>query len=335
MITASPSGLDALLARLVTPRLILFPIRHHSPACAWHLDRLIRQRRPRIVLVEGPASFTPLIPLILDPRTKAPFAVYTTFEEDAPKPAAAANRAGLGPPRSAAWYPFCDYSPELAALRAGAAIGANLQFIDLDYPEQVRAETSSRPNEVERRADSLLAERHLQRSRYLRALARRAGCRDHNELWDHLFETRLGQGKADDFARDVAAWCFMARAEATADELAADGTTAREAAMAAAITAAGAEAQDELVLVVTGGFHTVGLPDLLDTPTAVKPRRTPDGKVMTCLVRYSFEQLDALNGYAAGMPSPYYYDAIWRAEQTAARSRLSIPRRASSSNSVA
>jgi hypothetical protein len=32
-------------------------------------------------------------------------------------------------------------------------------------------------------------------------------------------------------------------------------------------------------------------------------------------VRYSFEQLDALNGYAAGMPSPFYYDQVWRAAQ--------------------
>jgi hypothetical protein len=30
------------------------------------------------------------------------------------------------------------------------------------------------------------------------------------------------------------------------------------------------------------------------------------------LIRYSYEQLDALNGYAAGMPSPDYYNKVWR-----------------------
>jgi hypothetical protein len=34
---------------------------------------------------------------------------------------------------------------------------------------------------------------------------------------------------------------------------------------------------------------------------------------LDCLIRYGFEQLDALNGYAAGMPSPYYYDQLWHA----------------------
>ena len=36
-------------------------------------------------------------------------------------------------------------------------------------------------------------------------------------------------------------------------------------------------------------------------------------EALDCLIRYSFEQLDALNGYAAGMPSPYYYDQVWHA----------------------
>ncbi len=31
----------------------------------------------------------------------------------------------------------------------------------------------------------------------------------------------------------------------------------------------------------------------------------------TWLMRYSFDQLDALAGYASGMPSPAYYDRLW------------------------
>ncbi|NJK53923.1 MAG: hypothetical protein HC936_16020, partial [Leptolyngbyaceae cyanobacterium SU_3_3] len=33
-------------------------------------------------------------------------------------------------------------------------------------------------------------------------------------------------------------------------------------------------------------------------------------------MRYSFEQLDAINGYAAGMPAPEYYQRIWQSIQT-------------------
>jgi hypothetical protein len=117
----------------------------------------------------------------------------------------------FGPPRHAAYYPFCDYSPELVALRVGAEVGASLRFIDLDYPDQIRAEREAVKETGAPRVESLLAERHFKRSRYLKSLARRAGCRDHNDLWDHLFETRINSASRSDklsverFIQDVAA----------------------------------------------------------------------------------------------------------------------------------
>ena len=307
--------LEQLIARLVTPEVIYFPIRHHSPACAWHLEHLIRERKPRAILVEGPESFTSLIPLILHEKTRAPVAVYTSFVRSETADAAASI---LGPPRHAAYYPFCDYSPELVALRIGAQVGASLRFIDLDYPEQIEAGQRALAESGAPRVESLQTERHFKRSRFLQQLARRAGCRDHNDLWDHLFETRLGSAApssrhCEHFIGDVAAWCYFARLDASDDELKGDGTGQRELAMASHI-------RDELatqeksgpVLVVTGGFHTVVLPKLVSE----KAQRTTVGRNrdgMTCLVRYSFEQLDALNGYAAGMPSPFYYEQAWRA----------------------
>lgn len=302
----------------MTDRVIYFPIRHHSPACSRHLEQIIRTRRPRAVLVEGPSSFTQLIPLVLHPKTKAPFAIYTSFERSESDSGDPANRlaALLGPPRHAAYYPFCDYSPELVALRVGAELGASLQFIDLDYPEQILAERQLASEEGAPRVESLLAERHFKRSRYLQTLARRTGCRDHNDLWDHLFETRLGghAGQLETFIHDVAAWCYFARADATNAELEVDGTVARETAMANAILET-LKRDTGLILVVTGGFHTVVLPRLVkvgrSAPKTAASRQ--NAEALNCLVRYSFDQLDALNGYAAGMPSPYYYDQLWRA----------------------
>src|SRR5262245_50599184 len=242
------SNLEASLGSLITPHIVYFPIRHHSPACARHLEQLIRERKPQAVLIEGPASFTSLIPLVLHPKTKAPFAIYTSFVQEQPDleagSFAAKAAALLGPPRHAAYYPFCDYSPELVALRVGAEVAASLRFVDLNYPDQIRAEREASKEDGAPRVEYLLAERHFQRSRNLQALARRAGCRDHNDLWDHLFETRLKNDGLDhsaveQFIRDVAAWCHFARADATAEELEADGTLARESAMSAAV-------QDEL-----------------------------------------------------------------------------------------
>ena len=59
-----------LLPKLRTSRLLFFPIRHHSPACAAHLRRWIETHRPASVLVEGPASFTPFIDLLIDERLR-------------------------------------------------------------------------------------------------------------------------------------------------------------------------------------------------------------------------------------------------------------------------
>ena len=308
--------LDALLAGLITPEVIYFPIRHHSPACAWNLARLIRERKPHAILIEGPSSFTPLIPLLLDKKkTKPPVAFYTSF---APKlPDGALRGIDIGPLRFAAYYPFCDYSPEYVALRAGSEVGAHLQFIDLDYASHVEAQRDAVVESGTPRVDSLLSERHLKRSRFLTNLARRAGCRDHNDLWDHLFETRIGKTSEgwEQFVRDVASWCHFARLDASPDDLKADGTLAREAEMAANIRQVLRNAAPAVV--VTGGFHAVALPGLIapghSAKTAAKPAARQD--VLTCFVRYSYEQLDALNGYAAGMPSPFYYDQLWRAAQ--------------------
>jgi hypothetical protein len=191
--------------------------------------------------------------------------------------------------------------------------------VDLDYPDLVCAEREAAKEAGAPRVESLLAERHIKRSRYLQGLARRAGCRDHNDLWDHLFETRLKNDCGDNsavekFIRDVAAWCHFARADAAIEELEADGTLAREAAMSSAVHEELARGTERLI-VVTGGFHTVVLPQLVaakKSPSKAGPNRQK-GDRLDCLIRYSFEQLDALNGYAAGMPSPYYYEQLWRA----------------------
>ena len=222
----------------------------------------------------------------------------------------------LGPSRFAAYYPFCDYSPELVALRAGATLGCRLRFIDLNYAEQVMAEHSREDQSPSPRVDSLLREHYLQRSAYLRALAAAAGCRDSNELWDHLFESQLAGAPAEDFIRATAAYCFFARQDTAPEQMQIDGTLVREAAMAEAVRqeletiATDGRTRRGCVLVVTGGFHTVVLPGLVEA----RQRRQKSAVLEATpahLIRYSFDQLDALNGYGAGMPSPFYYHELW------------------------
>jgi hypothetical protein len=278
-------------------RVVWFPVRHHSPACAWHVARLVRELRPQSVLIEGPRDATPLIPFLTHKQTRMPVAIYTTYV-----------RRGEGgtPDRHAAYYPLCDYSPELAAIRAAAEVRAEARFIDLAFPEMVLAQHGRQ----DKGARSLLDERHLTHSRLLRAACQRSGARDPDDLWDHLYETDFTRRDPATFIRDVLAYCALARRDSTPETLAAEGCDAREAAMAAAV----AEVKGRVV-VVTGGFHTVALPTTkpkMPKPVSVEPQ---DAQVV--LMRYGFPQLDRLNGYASGMPSPEFYQRLWEGRDVA------------------
>ncbi len=298
-------GVRALAARMVTDELVVVPVRHHSPACALHVRRLIDEHRPAAVLVEGPPAFDELVPLLTHDEAVMPLAVYTW---------AVAGR-GAAAVRSAGYYPFCDYSPELVALRAAAAAGVPARFVDLDYA-QMSAIDAAPPDGV-----SLLQERHLDHSRTLTLLAERIGARDHEDLWEHLFEADAFEVDSPEHLARVTGYCLLARADADQDDLERDGTLAREAAMARLIGEAVAARRpgEGPVLAVLGGFHAVVMPDLVAarahrpqrerSARRAKPKPT-DGQA---LVRYGFERLERLNGYSSGMTAPAWHQRVWEA----------------------
>ncbi|MBX9901165.1 MAG: hypothetical protein K2Y28_10340 [Burkholderiaceae bacterium] len=292
----------ALGAQLVSDERIIFPVRHHSPACAWQLSRLFEQRAPSVVLVEGPRSFTPLVPLLVHPEARMPLAVYTY--------AVQSTEGNDKPARRAAYYPFCSHSPELVALTAAHARKIPTRFVDLDFSEQCLIEIEQEDGD----AESLLDERHYRRSRYLGALAQQLGCRDHEELWEHLFEVSASTRSLQAHVTDMAAYCHLARVEYSLEELTKDGTLQREAEMAWHIQQALKErkAGDGPVLAVVGGFHAVAMPQLL--ASAVKRpsiSRSAISDESSALIRYSYDRLDRLNGYSAGMTSPAWQQLLW------------------------
>ncbi len=300
----------ALAAEFATPELLIYPVRHHSPVCAWLLQRVFAERTPSKVLVEGPRNFSALIPLLVHAEAKMPLAVYTYSVERGDTPQDTSRRA--------AYYPFCDYSPELIALREAAARRIPSAFIDLDFAEQCQVTTDNESAE----SVSLLNERHFKRSRFLQALAERQGCRSDEELWEHLFEVPATTRSLEEHLAALAAYCQLARADSTDAELRADGTLQREAEMAWHVREAlAARKPDEgPVLVVVGGFHAVVLPALLRAPP---PRpdlsRSRVSDEASALIRYSFDRLDRLNGYSAGMTSPAWHQWLWERMQARAK----------------
>lgn len=274
-------------------QLYIAPVRHHSPACASAVQKMIREIRPAKVLIEAPHDLEHLIPHLLDAETEPPVAAASLLD----------RKDG---PRLAAYYPFCAHSPEWVALREGAAVGAGLRFIDLGSDAKIAAtdqeETGPRP---------LVREQAFDQGDYVRALCGRLGCQDGYELWDHLFETRIGDTDWRSFLADVGAYCTALRASTPADEIESTGDIEREAHMAACLRDAMGSGS---VVVVIGGFHAAALLDPVKTAGQTSAGGKSDAQ--SYLIRYGYKELDALMGYGAGLPQPAYYEALWNHVQT-------------------
>jgi uncharacterized protein DUF5682 len=271
--------------------LFVAPIRHHSPACAWAVRAMIREVRPKHVLVEAPIDFASHVDLITHPDTRPPVAIAALVED-------------RGEQRVSAYYPFCVHAPEYVALVEARSVGATVRLIDLPAASTVKRRTKSAD------APLGLTDEHVFGSGdYVAALCKRTGCRDGFELWDHLFETRLGVADWRGFLADVGAYCAALRASTAPAQIERDGDAAREAHMGACVLEALADGGN--VVVIVGGFHAPALLDIVRSGASRKPA-ADDGEARSFLIRYGFASLDALSGYAAGLPQPAYYDFLWR-----------------------
>lgn len=281
--------------------LALFPVRHHSPTCARHLAHFLHERRPDCILIEGPAMFNDRIDVLADPAHEAPFALVTVVR-------------GKGEVLGRSYYPMCDYSPELVALRVGRELKATARFIDLvhgERPADLR-EGEGEGGSGDERLDAAEEDRNLARSRFTQALIEQSGCRDFEEVWESLFEQAGWDQDPEAWAIGVAVYAHLSRAGYAPEELTADGTLDRERFMAAHIHEARAEGFKRIV-VVTGAFHTVAL----RSARPGRPKRPKDAPGLEVfLAPYSFPRLDALLGYASGMSGPALYQHVWEARKS-------------------
>jgi hypothetical protein len=261
---------------------ILIGVRHHSPACARYVRRVIETVKPAFVLIEGPSDFNPNLSDLRLAHV-LPIAIFSFCAS------ATESRAS--------YAPFCRYSPEWQALLAAWSIGAIPLFCDLpawhpDFGD--RANRYADPHPL------------LIRSRAARAaLARELDAEGDGALWDALAE------QADDEAlpRILDQFFGLLRPDDAADPKEAQ----REASMASYLAWARREAAGRPVLLVCGGWHVGGVRAALHAADGAEPRpHAPpdDARVGSYIVPYSYVRLDRFTGYAAGMPSPGYYDAL-------------------------
>jgi hypothetical protein len=294
--------------RVLSDELHWFPVRHHSPRVARHLEAAIRERKPRVVFVEGPSEATDLVRFVVHPRTRPPVALYSSFRDDHDV-LGLSDGAGPGervPARLAAWYPLLAYSPEYVAMKTASAIGAEVELIDLPHAALVRrlpAGAEDAPPAPPPDPEAALVE-----SRFYQGLAEAAGFRSWDQAWDSLFEFGDAVRDRETFRRELATFCAAARATAAPERLAADGTRERERFMWRAIRA-GLERRGlrpAQAMVVCGGFHL-----FLDREDQTPPPDIPAGTWLTSVVPYSFFRVSELSGYGAGNRAPQFYQSVW------------------------
>lgn len=307
----------------------LLGVRHHSPALAAVVPALLDAADPEVVCVELPADFQPWLTHLADPETVAPVAL-----------------AGLGREGRLAFYPFADFSPELAALRWARERGVEVRCCDLPLtaPGWSPTDPSATGPDVAPGAGRAGGRRF-----YADALVASGTGREGDDLWDRAVEV-LAPGCSPEAVRRAAlgvGWALRTDAGTVpATDL------ARESHMRRVLTAA-AEGGRRVAAVI-GAFHAPGLLPgaAVPGPRAASEDRTgtegtpaagtvddgaggragagsPDGGdggpragaagaeagdgVVTSFVAYSHDLLDSRSGYPAGIRDPLWQQAVFEA----------------------
>lgn len=299
---------------LANKNIYFAPIRHHSPMCSFALMAYIKALAPTHILIEAPYTFDVLIDDLTAHHTKPPVAIFA--QAVAKQKTANKNNQEddehTTPAIHSAFFPFCEYSPEWIALQEGKKINSQCQFIDLDWASQSEFDSQT---DKQAHQKSLMQERYLAHSTYIKTLAKKLHCKDHDDLWEHLFELRQPNTLSPkDFFADVLTWCALARLDYEEEVLYQEGSLHREYCMIQRILPHIKDGNK--LLIITGGFHTLSLIENLHkhfnntpiTPYTINSTYEEN----SWLIRYSFDRLNALNGYASGMPSPAYYQYYWQ-----------------------
>jgi hypothetical protein len=210
LILADPREAVAGLAASAGPYLL--GVRHHSPALAAAVPALLDAFGAQVVCVELPADFQPWLAHLADPGTVAPVAL-----------------AGAGEDGRLGFYPFADFSPELAAIRWARERGAEVRCCDLPLADP--GWTADRSAPAQAGTGTAFAD----------ALTAAGTGRDGDDLWDRAVEV-LAPGCAPEAVRRAAlgvGWALRRDAETGGGVPAVD--LAREAYMRSVIGEAAAD----------------------------------------------------------------------------------------------
>ncbi|MET8944436.1 DUF5682 family protein [Streptomyces sp. NPDC004542] len=289
----SPEEAVAALTDPAAPYLI--GVRHHAPSLAAVVPALLDAARPDVLLVELPAELQEWLPWLGHEETLAPVAL-----------AAAPGDGGGGP----AFYPFADFSPELAAVRWAARHAVPVLACDLPLAD--RAWGADRCDREPAAGGPGLAV----------ALRSRLTGRPGEDLWDRLVEATAPGSPPEAVRRAALLAGWALREDAAASGGVPEVDLRRERWMRARL--AEATAGGGRAAVVVGAFHAPALVPPLDgagpDPVAragtdsVARAGTGDGAAWTTsLIPYTYALLDERSGYPAGIRDPEWQHLVLEA----------------------
>nr|WP_318218673.1 DUF5682 family protein [Streptomyces sp. SCL15-6] len=262
----------------------LIGVRHHAPSLAAAVPALLDGAAPDVLLVELPAEMQEWLPWLGHEETRAPVAL-----------AAAPTEGGGGP----AFYPFADFSPELAAVRWAARHGVPVVACDLPLADRAWSGDRDPSPESGRRGLS-------------RALRARLTGRPGEDLWDRLVEAPAPGSEPEALRRAALLTGWALREEAAASGGVPELDLRRERWMRDRLAAA--TAHGERAAVVVGAFHApaLALPAGEGEWEADADAGAGAGRPVwtTSLIPYTYALLDERSGYPAGIRDPEWQHLV-------------------------
>lgn len=285
--------------------ILYFPVRHHSPGCSFHLLKVLERYKPDCILVEGPQTADKLIPVLTDSETIPPVAFYYFYRDTARYVSDTCEDYKC-------YYPFLRVSPEYNALRYAKENGIKCGFIDMPYGDILINTAAGKGLRKRKEISSYSDEYYLSESQYFQSLCEKTGMRSFEEFWERYFETDALKISTEEYIRRLHTYCSITRMNTPYEDMLQDGCLVRESFMADNIRKM-AQLYNR-VLVVTGGFHSSGLYNLISgkiKPQKYKLHSFSEKVQDVYAMSYSFEAADALSGYSSGMQNPGFYDRMW------------------------
>lgn len=248
-------------------------IRHHSPACAYMVERILDEYKPQLILLELPVFFRKWLPFLNDRDVIAPVAL-----------------AGGEENRLFSFYPFADFSPELVAIRWALRNDVAIEPCDC-FVEKSCGEMST-PT--------------IQNDYVLQHLLRKFSCKDFSALWDSVVETDTNDPWV--IRRNALHLGWALRVDSFLDGSMQKSDLIRETFMREQLQKYQPQSK---IMAIVGAFHAAALlrnPALWQETTGEICEDTT-----TSLIPYSFDLLDSRSGYPAGIRDPLWRQGVWQA----------------------